>query len=90
MGNKNKMKQNCLNCGAPLKYGKCEYCGSEFTVPATTEEAIEILSKPRYETDDFNICKSCSNRFGCNDGSNLSTRKCFIKKGIKYGKFNYV
>ena len=26
------MKTNCINCGAPLKDKKCEYCGTEYTL----------------------------------------------------------
>ena len=25
----NESETNCPNCGAPLKSGKCEYCGTE-------------------------------------------------------------
>ena len=24
------IRTNCINCGAPLKNGKCEYCGTEY------------------------------------------------------------
>jgi hypothetical protein len=24
---------NCKNCGAPLRGGKCEYCGTEYDAP---------------------------------------------------------
>lgn len=47
---------NCPNCGAPLKDGKCEYCGTEVTVktPASeiilTADSIRFISGFRHET----------------------------------------
>ena len=37
---------NCPNCGAPLHFNKCEYCGSEFVEEQTIKEIeneIELL-----------------------------------------------
>ena len=34
------MKTNCPNCGAPLKGGRCEHCGTE--LPGTISSRIEI------------------------------------------------
>lgn len=33
---------NCKNCGAPLKSGKCEYCGTEHFEEAMTESYISV------------------------------------------------
>lgn len=45
------MKQtNCPNCGAVLKNGKCEYCGTE--TQSTSNSEIE-----KYMNGDFKSCK---------------------------------
>lgn len=36
---------NCINCGAPLHNGKCEYCGTEYT---DTGKGIKINGRETY------------------------------------------
>lgn len=35
---------NCPNCGAPLKGGKCEYCGTEITPTTSANEISNYLN----------------------------------------------
>jgi len=40
------MKQtNCPNCGAVIKNGKCEYCGTDFTEEKEDCEVVEIYDE---------------------------------------------
>lgn len=39
------MITNCINCGAPLHNGKCEYCGTEYT---DTGNGIKINGRETY------------------------------------------
>ena len=36
------MTTNCPNCGAPLKNGVCEYCGTEVDPSARREQQREL------------------------------------------------
>lgn len=35
---------NCPNCGAPIKGGRCEYCGTEFVQELKGEDLVKFLN----------------------------------------------
>lgn len=37
-------KNNCPNCGAPIKGGRCEYCGTEFVQELEGEDLAKFLN----------------------------------------------
>lgn len=39
-----KEKANCPNCGAPIKGGRCEYCGTKFVQELEGEDLVKFLN----------------------------------------------
>lgn len=37
-------KTNCPNCGAPIKGGRCEYCGTKFVQELEGEDLAKFLN----------------------------------------------
>ena len=75
------MKNNCINCGAPLKFTddeviKCEYCHTQYNIDPITKQISEyiveitILGKKRkFYIGDLTLNKLCGDAYRNLDGS---------------------
>ena len=39
------LPKTCANCGAPLTYGKCEYCGTVYVHDRTSAQETQLMAE---------------------------------------------